>query len=378
MDGPFITDFRNGMPSHTHSRPTGVADRASSGVLDDAVGADRLFSVQPTPSRARSVGSGWHSALMESLPALNKLIKRQNAVITRRQAIECGVHPNVLHRRVRAGGPWQRILPGVYLTVTGTPTLDQRDSAALLYAGSGGTLTAAAALRRHGMNGLPSDLVDVLVPMSRRRRSTDFVVIRRTSRLPPQVCYVGCVQYAFAARAVADVVRDLHDLAKVRAIVAGAVQTRRCTIEQLEAELLAGPVRGSALFRAALAEVSQGARSGPEAELLDLIRRGRLPVPMLNARLYVGGELIARPDVWWPNYAVAIEVDSRQWHFSPDDWERTMRRHDRLTALGILVLHFTPRQIRNEPDQVLAMIRTALASRRGQQPQLGIRTRPAA
>jgi len=315
---------------------------------------------------------------MESLPALNKLIKRQNAVITRRQAIECGVHPNVLHRRVRAGGPWQRILPGVYLTVTGTPTLDQRDSAALLYAGSGGTLTAAAALRRHGMNGLPSDLVDVLVPMSRRRRSTDFVVIRRTSRLPPQVCYVGCVQYAFAARAVADVARDLHDLAKVRAIVAGAVQTRRCTIEQLEAELLAGPVRGSALFRAALAEVSQGARSGPEAELLDLIRRGRLPVPMLNARLYVGDELIARPDVWWPSYAVAIEVDSRQWHFSPDDWERTMRRHDRLTALGILVLHFTPRQIRNEPDQVLAMIRTALASRRGQQPQLGIRTLPAA
>jgi len=48
-----------------------------------------------------------------------------------------------------------------------------------------------------------------------------------------------------------------------------------------------------------------------------------------------------------------------------------MRRHDRLTALGILVLHFTPRQIRYEPEHVLAMIRTALASRQGQQSQLG-------
>ena len=55
-----------------------------------------------------------------------------------------------------------------------------------------------------------------------------------------------------------------------------------------------------------------------------------------------------------------------------------MRRHDRLTALGILVLHFTPVQIRYEPEHVLAMIRTALASRQGQQPQLGIRTLPAA
>jgi len=76
--------------------------------------------------------------------------------------------------------------------------------------------------------------------------------------------------------------------------------------------------------------------------------------------------------------SLAVEVDSRQWHFSPDDWEQTMRRHDRLTALGILVLHFTPVQIRYEPEHVLAMIRTALASRQGQQPQLGIRTLPAA
>ncbi|HEX9516209.1 MAG TPA: hypothetical protein VF940_08570 [Streptosporangiaceae bacterium] len=54
-----------------------------------------------------------------------------------------------------------------------------------------------------------------------------------------------------------------------------------------------------------------------------------------------------------------------------------MRRHARLTALGILVLHFSPRQIRAERDQVLATIRAALASRRGH-PRLAIRTPPAA
>lgn len=42
-----------------------------------------------------------------------------------------------------------------------------------------------------------------------------------------------------------------------------------------------------------------------------------------------------------------------------------MRRHARMTALGILVLHFSPRRIREEPDHVLATIRTALACLRG-------------
>jgi very-short-patch-repair endonuclease len=175
------------------------------------------------------------------------------------------------------------------------------------------------------------------------------------------------------ARAVADAVRALREMSEVRAVVAAAVQTRRCTVEQLESELTSGPVRGSALFRAALGEVAQGARSRPEAELLELIKRGRLPAPLLNAQLFAGQEFLASPDAWWPDVAVAVEVDSREWHLSPESWEHTMRRHGRMTAHGILVLHFTPRQIREKPAEVLATIRDALGSRRGQ-PALAIRT----
>ncbi len=275
------------------------------------------------------------------------------------------MQPDVIYRRLKAGGQWQRVLPGVYLTVTGTPTPDQLDTAALLYAGPGGTLTGAAALRRHGMR-IQSQSVDVLMPASRRRQNSGYVVVHRTVRLPTLVCYVGPVQYVLAARAVADAACSMHDLGDVRAVVAAAVQSRRCTVEQLEAELKNGPVRGSALFRAALSEVARGARSGPEAELLDLIRRGRLPMPLLNARLFAGEEFLASPDAWWPDVAVAVEVDSKEWHLSPESWEHTMRRHGRMTAHGILVLHFTPRQIREEPEDVLATIRDALGSRRGQ------------
>jgi very-short-patch-repair endonuclease len=98
-------------------------------------------------------------------------------------------------------------------------------------------------------------------------------------------------------------------------------------------------------------------------------------MPMFNARLYRGDVLLAVPDAWWPDAGLAAEVDSREWHLSPADWERTMRRHDRMSACGIVVLHFTPRQIRLEPAVVAATIKTALSNARTD--PVGIRTLPA-
>jgi len=302
---------------------------------------------------------------MDDCSGLDGLLQRQHFVITRRQALTCGVGHDAIHRNIRPGGRWQRLLPGVYLAVTGTPTNDQRDIAALLYAGPGSTLTGYSALRRHGLRVPPSNMVDVLVPAKRVRQSTGFVLIHHTTRLPELVCRVGSVQYALPARAVGDAARQLRDLRTVRAVVAAAVQTKRSTIQQLQEELKSGPMHASALFRSALAEVTMGTRSAPEADLLDLIKRGRLPLPLLNPSLYFGEEFLAKPDAWWPAQALAAEVDSKEWHLSPESWQQTLRRHDRMTAAGILVLHFTPRQIRGEPDQVLATIRAALVRRRG-------------
>jgi hypothetical protein len=53
-----------------------------------------------------------------------------------------------------------------------------------------------------------------------------------------------------------------------------------------------------------------------------------------------------------------------------------MQRHDRLVAHGVLLLHFTPRQIRAAPAEVVAQIRAALDAGRGRAP-LAITTRPA-
>jgi hypothetical protein len=156
----------------------------------------------------------------------------------------------------------------------------------------------------------------------------------------------------------------LADLGDVRAVVAGAVQRGKCPIGALSYELDTGPRRGSALLRRALAEVADGARSAAEADLHAVIRRARLPMPMFNARLFAGRVFIASPDCWWPDAGVAAEVDSREWHLSPRDWGETLARHARMSAHGIIALHFTPRQISAKRNEVITAIRSAITSGR--------------
>ncbi len=241
--------------------------------------------------------------------ALAEFLRKQHDVVTRGQSAGCGMTDRALRYRIRRGGAWQRLLPGVYLAATGTPTTDQRDMAALLYGGPGSVLTAAAALRRLELKAPRLDGVDVLVPAARRRQNTGFVRVLRTTRLPEQVCVTGQIRFAMAARAVADAARGLAELREVRAVVADSVQRGWCRVAELGEELRRGPVVGSALFRQVLGEVADGVRSITEGEFRDLVKRAGLPMPMFNARLYAGNLFIAVADAWWPDAGVAAEVE---------------------------------------------------------------------
>jgi len=310
---------------------------------------------------------------------LDRILVKQELVVSHSQTVACGMTRPALRHRIRPGGPWQELLPRTYLAVTGSPTTAQQEVAAVLYAGRHSLLTGLAALRRHGLKVPATDEISVLIPAAQAcqaRRSRAFVSVRPTTRMPAVVCYRGAVQYALPERALADAARELHSFRQVRALVADTVQQRRCRIDVLQEELARGPVRGSGWLRRSLAEVATGIRSGAEGDFGDLLRRCGLPTPMYNARLYRGTTFIAIADTWWPEAGVAAEVDSRAWHLSPEDWERTLRRHARMSAHGIIVLHFTPHLIRTDPARVVANIRSALAAGQAR-PPLAIRALPA-
>jgi len=79
------------------------------------------------------------------------------------------------------------------------------------------------------------------------------------------------------------------------------------------------------------------------------------------------------PDGWWPEFGLAVEVDSTEWHLSPEDHANTLARGRRMAVHQINVLRVTPRQIRTEPAQLVAEIRVALEGARGR-PLLNLRT----
>jgi hypothetical protein len=303
------------------------------------------------------------------------LVEWQQGVVTRAQASAGGLTASGLQHRIRRTGPWQRILPGVYLTATGQASQQQLQIASLLYAGPESLITGPAALANYRIQSRASRLVDVLIPATSKRSSCGFVMIRRTRRMPTSAVCDGPIRFAPPERAVADTARALADRVEARAVIASAVQRGQCTVAQLAAELRDGPIRGSANLRAVLEEVVAGIRSVPEGDLRRLIIRAGLPRPLYNARLYLGQVFLAQPDAWWPEFGVAVEVDSREWHLSPADWEQTMARHRRMSAAGAIVVHVSPRQLRDRSGLIEADLAAALRAGR---PLPAITTRPLA
>jgi hypothetical protein len=309
---------------------------------------------------------------------LRQVLQAQHQVITRQQALLCGMPASTLDRRVAPGGPWQRLLPGVYLAVTGSATQDQREMAALLYAGPRSLITGSAATRRHHLSSPGPDVVDVLIPWNLRRQNAGFVRVRRTRQMPDRRYVTGKIRFTKAPRAVADAARSLTRFDDVRHVVCDAVQRRVCTVAELTTELQSGPTAGATMFRDALAEIGDGVRSVAEGDCRLLIVRSDLPKPVFNARLFdTHGVFIATVDAWWQQAGVAAEVDSRAYHLTAEDQDRTTERHDRLIAHGILLLHFPPKRIKTDGVGVISELRSAI-ERGLRRPPLPISALPAA
>jgi hypothetical protein len=256
--------------------------------------------------------------------AVATILRQQGDLITRSQALAAGISESALRHRLRNGGRWKVVLPGIYLAHAGQLTGGQREIAATLYAGPGCVITGPVALWRHGVKVPLAEVVDVLVPHEIKRQSTGFVRVHRTRNMPGRPLLIDGLRWASPARAVADAAGVLNGPRTVLAVVADAVQQRKCTVAELAEELRAGAGRGSAALRAALEEVADGIRSAAEADLRKLIMRSGLPAPMYNAQLFVGAQFLAMPDAWWPEAGVAVEVDSRSYHLSPADWDKDL------------------------------------------------------
>ncbi|MCJ1677136.1 hypothetical protein MTF65_07210 [Streptomyces sp. APSN-46.1] len=301
--------------------------------------------------------------------AAAKVARRQLNLATRHQLTAAGVPDGTVTSRTRPGGPWQRLLPRVYLLQTGPPDHRQRALAAVLYAAEPGAdplsgdtaaLTGGAALTLLGIRDAPHTPADVLIRAPRRLAGTPELRPLPTARWPRTITVSG-IPSARPVRAAADFAARADAPELVRSVLAGVVQAGWCHPQDLHAELRACRLLTRPAIRAAAAELLAGVRSVAEAQARDTLTATDLPTPLWNARVHTpDGTFLASPDAYWPEEGVALEIDSAEYHYTRDAWHATLRRRLRLESHGILVVSATPSMIRDTPTEVLAALRTLL------------------
>ncbi|GHD51886.1 hypothetical protein [Streptomyces galbus] len=318
---------------------------------------------------------------------LRHLSDVQRRVLTTAQLRSHRVSPAETTEQCRPGGPWQQLLPGVYLLHPGPPTSEERLHAVLLYAarqtaspavpvqpGAGGPhraayadamITGLAALNLHGFSGAPPLLslerVDVLVPRLRRLRSTGCARIVRTAELPAPEQVTG-VPVAPVPRALADAVAELTDAGAVRRLLTEAVRGGHCEPAAVVRELTRAKLLARPHVVDAVDSLLAEGRAIAEERLYRMVREYGLPDPVWNVDLRLpGGPHLGGLDAYWPEQAVAVELDTRAPRQDEDAlWSEYARKREHLERLGITVVHVTPRKLRDAMEQQAAVIRTAL------------------
>jgi hypothetical protein len=289
-----------------------------------------------------------------------------HGVATAKQLVAAGVPERTVYHRCLDGGPWQNPLPGIIFLFSGRPTRRQLVLAAVLLGGPMAMVTGAEACRRHGLRRGPArlrdereaiDEVHLLVPDCRQLRSVDYVHVERTNSLPEPVIRSG-VPLAPLPRACIDAVRRLRTEGEIAELLSDAVQRRLCTVAQLSVELEASSRRHTALPRRVLRSVADGVRSAAELTAKRMWPSTGLPSPMWNAEVYTeDGVFLGNADCWLDDVAMVWEIESTEWHLSPEDHDRTVERAARFTAAGAVYTASKPKKIRTDPAEVARILR---------------------
>ncbi|MBB5870425.1 very-short-patch-repair endonuclease [Allocatelliglobosispora scoriae] len=259
---------------------------------------------------------------------------------------------------------WQRLFRGVYAdrALTITHLLRVRAAAKHLLPADA-VIAGRSAAYLHGADVIPDDdPVEIISPRSfgpmRGIRSHLGSVASDETAIGP------------LGLPVTTPVRTCWDLARwldtVEAVVIIDILAAKhvVTIGELKAHALAqAGTRGWLRLSKAADLADAGSESPQESRLrVGLVRSG-VPRPVTQHAIYQDGTFIARVDLAWPQFKIAIEYDG-QWHIATAQFHKDRRRLNALQAAGWIVLHVTSERLRNDLPGVVAELRAAIATRK--------------
>lgn len=286
----------------------------------------------------------------------------QWGVITLDEALECGISPSAVRRRVDTGR-WICLYRGVYRLREIEPSWQQALMAGCRWAGSTAAASHRAAARLHGL-GL--DYAPTEIVLDRRKKAPRSLKLHFTEALPGRdVTSVAGIPVTSASRTLIDL-GAATSVPVVERALESALRQGLTTIWHLIGRLdeLGKPGRnGVGAIRTVLRNRDPRlAPTGSELEtmLSVLIGRSHLPAPERQFNIYDAGGFIGRTDFAYPAQFLVLEVQSARWHLEKDRWLSDMERRNRLMLLGWRILELPWQDIVRRPHKVIERIDAAL------------------
>jgi very-short-patch-repair endonuclease len=164
-------------------------------------------------------------------------------------------------------------------------------------------------------------------------------------------------------------VRTCWDLARWRDVVEAVVVIDALLASRLtdvptlrEYALSRAGRRGWRSLLRAVDLADAGAESPQESRTRVRLVLAGVPRPETQWVVADQGRFVARLDLAWPQFKVAVEYDGL-WHDDLEQFHRDRRRLNRLLGGDWLVLHVTGKRLREDFDGFLAEVRAALRAR---------------
>lgn len=292
------------------------------------------------------------------------LASRQYGVISRGQALELGLSPAGVKRRVDRG-VWRPIHEGVYVIGAAVETWRLSLMAACLHGGPRAVASHRAAAVLWALDGLVRAPVEITVPHGEEALARHVVTHRSRILECHDVATLGGIPVTNVPRTLVDLGRFEHDTVVEKALESAL--RKRLTTEATcwrYVDDRAGRIPGAARLRRVLRVRTPGsaAESGGEVAFLRLLRAAGVPAPIRQFPLILPGGGTARLDFAWPQWMFAVEFDGFDHHGGRLAHAADMERQNAIVALGWDLRRYTGTTLRRKPDRILEEVTARLSA----------------
>jgi very-short-patch-repair endonuclease len=293
---------------------------------------------------------------------LRALLKSQDGVLTRAQALGGGMTEKAIKVRLRSGR-WQRLQLGVYAAFSGEPPQSSLIWAAVLRCGPDAVLSHQTAAELSGLMVTPGHAIHVSVPSGTQIARIPGVVLHYSGRLSQTRHPVLEPARTRIEETVLDLGQAARALDRALGWVFLACGSRKTTAERIAAAMALRPrVRWRTDLAMALDVAREGAHSLLEFRYVNRVERPHgFPAGIRQHQVQRGGRYQYQ-DVLYEAFGMVVELDGRAAH--PEEYRlRDVRRDNANIAVGQVTLRYTWADVTQRSCAVAAEVSAALSQR---------------